>query len=85
MERPFLTRHAIDRIAEMKLDRDQVLDAIEDPEVSYPCRDRNGPDRTIFKKGDISVVCQLHTQAQPVVVSVLWNTTDHYDREPLPA
>lgn len=63
----FLTRHALQRMNEMGLNRARVCAALENPDVTYPdsVEHRN---RTRHVAGDLVVVTE-----RDVVITVLWH------------
>jgi len=67
----FFTIHALQRMHEMEVLRNEVLTALSEPEVEYPARG----DRRMAQRGRLAVV-----KADDVVVTVLWRTTEIYQR-----
>jgi hypothetical protein len=74
-----LTWHARTRMSEMQLNDDEVLDALRNPELTYPSssRFRNGAD--IAVRGRLAIVFDPATGA---VVTVLWRGLE--SRDPIP-
>lgn len=68
-ERWRFTRHARERMKEMKLDRREVQAALKSPEATYRGGLQHPPGRIVMLKGRIAVVCQIGTRE---VVTVLW-------------
>jgi hypothetical protein len=69
----FLSLHSLERMAEMGVNRCQVVDAIEDAEVTYPAI--GGGNRFFSKKGTLAVCW-----TEDVIVTVCPNTYDDYER-----
>lgn len=72
----FITVHALERMAEMGLDRRQVTDICDCPEVSYPPY-WNRQERRIFVKGDYAVVAH---PSDRVIITVLRNLPGWWPR-----
>lgn len=66
-----VTFHARQRIAEMRLDVDEVLTVLASPEVEYPGRpDQKGRPTRIAVGGRLAVVA---TSDRSAVLTVLWH------------
>lgn len=73
-----LTRHTWHRLQEMGLTRADVLQIIEDPEITYDTSSHGTTEpRKIAARGPYAVVYNTYTNA---VVTVLHRTTDQYVR-----
>jgi uncharacterized membrane protein len=68
------TAHARHRIEEMGLTKRDVLGVLLAPEVSYEQTNRDG---RVWQRGRIAVVTAL---LEPVVITVLWNIKDRWER-----
>ena len=66
--RPFITRHALQRCREMGVDRNEVVEAIVRFESRYPSHPSYGSDRHVSVGGRLAIV---HT-ATLEVITVLW-------------
>jgi hypothetical protein len=68
------TAHARHRLEEMGLTKRDVLAVLLAPEVSYEQSNRDG---RVWQRGPIAVVTALE---DPVVITVLWNRKDRWER-----
>lgn len=66
--------HARQRMEEMGVGAGEVLAVLDNPLVTYPCGPAH-PGRRLLKSGRL-VVCT----DREVVVTVLWNTTEPFER-----
>lgn len=67
----FLTPHALTRCQEMHLDRQGVVDIIENADVTWEKKDGD----KVWVKGEYAVVTN-----KEYVLTVLWHLDDEYDR-----
>lgn len=77
-QRWFLSRHALERVNEMHLDRALVVSVLEEPEISWPSH----LSRRVAVAGDIAVVFDPGNRA---VITVLWHVAEDWTREDPPA
>lgn len=68
-QRPFLTRHALERCREMGVTRAEVVETLAGFDCRYPSPSHYGPDRYVSAHRRLAVV---HTP-DLVVITVLWN------------
>lgn len=82
MRRVHLTRHATDRMAEMDVSRREVEEAVRQPEVTWTTTRTEGNAHAMItaKLGRITVAWFEGRDGEAVVVTVLWNTQDRYER-----
>lgn len=73
-----LTRHARERMAEMGVGHDEVVTCAHRPDVSWTGTQYNGTPQTTAKRGRITVILN---ERGDTVITVLWNTTDQYQRK----
>ena len=69
--RPFFTPHALQRLAEMGVERDEVGLALNDPEVVYPSPPEHPPGRMTHLHGRIGVIVQPPDR----IVTIVWRTS----------
>lgn len=70
----FVSRHALQRMMEMGLDRRQVVETLDEPDASWPAHQA----RRIAVRSDLKVVFD---PASHVVVTVLWHTQVEWSRQ----
>jgi len=68
-----LTHHARRRIDEMGLELVEVMQALDDPAVTYPCRPCYERGRIVAVRDRLAVV---HNPDARTVITVLWNGGD---------
>lgn len=74
--------HAVERMDEMGVERHEVEAAVRRPEVSWTGTRTDGARSamTTAKLGRITVAWFEGRDGEAVVVTVLWNTQDRYER-----
>ncbi len=70
----FLSRHALERVTQMGLNRARVVSVLEEPELTWPSH----LDRRVASAGDIAVVFD---PGNAVVITVLWHVEEDWTRE----
>lgn len=65
-----LSHHAELRMSEMRIERDEVLEALTDPSITYPSPPSYGPGRSVAVGGRLAVVVHSATRT---VITVLWH------------
>ena len=73
-KRWFFTKHALKRMSEMDVSRQEVFDALTDPDLDYPAQG-NYPGQRTAVAGRIAVAYN-----DEVIVTILWRATNPYDR-----
>lgn len=84
MRQWFFSRHALERMEDMGVKRQEVLDLLAHPETDYRAPVVNGhpPGRRLARTGNLTVCYDPNGDC---VVTVLWNTPDPITRdEPVP-
>lgn len=76
-QRWFLSRHALERMYQMALERGHVIAVLNEPEISWP----SYLGRRVAVSGDVAVVFDPASRA---VVTVLWHVDEDWNREPPP-
>ena len=75
---PYLTEHARQRCSEMRVNTKRVKRIVRDPSVKHVTWDGRWIAMSTADP-DISVVFAVNA-GQASVITVLWRTTEHYDR-----
>lgn len=63
-----ITRHVAERMAERKITRADIYDALREPEVSYPNPVKGHTDQVRYVKGHIVVVVDWARRSIPTVL-----------------
>ena len=74
-----LTRHAAERMVEMGLTLPDVERVLRVWDNRYE-QSRYGPDRVMYQRGGLAVATAEPPGEVPVVVSVLWNKKEQWER-----
>lgn len=75
-----ISRHAAERMSEMGVGIEEVMRAVEHPEVAWTGT-RHGRPETTAKRGRIAVAWHVGSRdGARIVKTVLWNTQDRYER-----
>lgn len=75
-----LTSHAVDRMREMGVKLEEVGEAVENWENRYSSGPAYPPGSEVRQAGRIAVIVR-ETDRGPILVTVLWRTTDAYERK----
>jgi Domain of unknown function (DUF4258) len=67
-ERLRITRHVEERMAERRITRAMIFDALREPEMTYPNPVKGHGDQTRFVKGPIVVVVDWARRSIPTVL-----------------
>ena len=70
-----VTRHAAERMSEMKVTRQAILDAVTDPEMDYVAPKKHGDEARLACRGSIAVAYRP-IEGEPskrLIMTVLWN------------
>jgi hypothetical protein len=77
MQPPILTKHAQERMTEMKVTYEEVFRAVEHPDIDYRAPRRHGGDTGArVSVRDRICVCYRPSESDPkrlLVMTVLWN------------
>lgn len=73
--RPTYTEHALERIGQMRVDREEVAAALRDPEMTYDGR-RDAPPARHHVGGRLDVVANVRVPEHPLVLTVLWRDAE---------
>lgn len=74
-----LSFHAAQRMVEMGLTASDVEGVLEGFENRYE-QPKYGPGRVMYQRGEVAVACAEVPGEEKVVVSVLWNRKEQWDR-----
>ena len=73
-----LSGHARERARQMNVPIPEVVKTVHDPEQTYP-QTKYGPRRRMHQRGRLAVPAKVYDD-KVIVVTVLWNTRETFER-----